>query len=94
FDMGPSWYWMPDIFESYFAEFGKKPSDYYDLKRLDPSYKVVFGQDEFVDLPADMKELETLFESIEKGSSLRLQDFLAQAKYKYEVGIGEFVWKP
>lgn len=94
FDMGPSWYWMPDIFESYFAEFGKKPSDYYDLKRLDPSYKVVFGQDEFVDLPADMKELESLFESIEKGSSTRLQEFLAQAKYKYEVGIGEFVWKP
>ena len=43
FDMGPSWYWMPDVFESYFAHFGKKPADYYDLIRLDPSYSVVFG---------------------------------------------------
>lgn len=94
FDMGPSWYWMPDIFENYFEKFGKKPSDYYQLKRLDPSYKVVFGQEEFVDLPADMKELNALFESIEEGSGKRLEDFLSQAKYKYEVGIGEFVWKP
>jgi phytoene desaturase len=94
FDMGPSWYWMPDIFERYFEEFGKKPSDYYDLKRLDPSYKVVFGQHEAVDLPADMQELSSLFESIEPGSSKRLEKFLSQAKYKYEVGVGEFVWKP
>jgi phytoene desaturase len=94
FDMGPSWYWMPDIFERYFEEFGKKPSDYYDLKRLDPSYKVIFGQHESVDLPADMQELSSLFESIEAGSSKRLEKFLSQAKYKYEVGVGEFVWKP
>jgi phytoene desaturase len=94
FDMGPSWYWMPDIFERYFEEFGKKPSDYYELKRLDPSYKVIFGQQESVDLPADMQELNSLFESIEPGSSKRLEKFLSQAKYKYEVGVGEFVWKP
>lgn len=94
FDMGPSWYWMPDIFERYFAEFGKKPSDYYNLKRLDPSYKVIFSESETVDLPANFEELEALFESIEPGSGTRLQAFLKQAKYKYDVGIGEFVWKP
>lgn len=94
FDMGPSWYWMPDIFENYFGEFGKKVSDYYTLKRLDPSYKVVFEKNEFVDLPADRKELDAVFESIEPGSSGQLQKFLNQAEYKYEVGIGEFVWKP
>jgi phytoene desaturase len=94
FDMGPSWYWMPDIFERYFAEFNKKPSDYYHLTRLDPSYKVVFGVDDEISLPANMGELENLFESIETGSSQRLADFLAESKYKYDVGIGEFVWKP
>ncbi|MBA4853969.1 NAD(P)/FAD-dependent oxidoreductase [Emticicia sp. BO119] len=94
FDMGPSWYWMPDVFERYFAEFGKKVSDYYELVRLNPSYKVVFSQKEDVDLPADLEELKVLFESIEKGSSKRLDDFLEDSKYKYEVGIGEFVWKP
>lgn len=94
FDMGPSWYWMPDIFENYFQEFGKKPADYYNLIRLDPSYKVVFGKGDFVDLPANRKELDAVFDSIEPGSSENLQEFLDQAEYKYNVGIGEFVWKP
>jgi phytoene desaturase len=94
FDMGPSWYWMPDVFERYFKEFGKKVSDYYDLVRLNPSYRVIFSENEAVDLPANLEELKTLFESIEKGSSKRLEAFLEESKYKYEVGIGEFVWKP
>lgn len=94
FDMGPSWYWMPDVFERYFAEFGKKVSDYYELVRLNPSYKVIFSPTEDIDLPANLEELKILFESIERGSSKRLKDFLQDSKYKYEVGIGEFVWKP
>ncbi|TAE31462.1 MAG: phytoene desaturase [Cytophagales bacterium] len=94
FDMGPSWYWMPDVFENYFARFGKKPSDYYQLTRLDPSYKVVFGPDEAIDLPADMDGLKALFDSIEPGSGARLAEFLRQAAYKYDVGINNFVWKP
>lgn len=94
FDMGPSWYWMPDVFERYFAEFGRKPSDYYELQRLSPSYKVVFGENDAVDLPASMAGLEQLFESIEPGSGDALAQFLEEAEYKYNVGIGEFVWKP
>jgi phytoene desaturase len=94
FDMGPSWYWMPDVFENFFALFGKKPQDYYELKRLDPAYRVYFNQDEQVNIPANMAELEALFEKIEPGSSKKLQEFLAQAKYKYEVGMGEYVFRP
>lgn len=94
FDMGPSWYWMPDVFETYFARFGKKPADYYDLIRLDPSYKVVFGPSESVDLPADLDDLKALFNQIEPGSGARLGEFLRQAAYKYKVGINNFVWKP
>ena len=94
FDMGPSWYWMPDVFETYFARFGKKPADYYDLVRLDPSYKVVFGPTEAVDLPANLDDLKALFDSIEPGSGKRLTEFLRQAAYKYDVGIHNFVWKP
>ncbi|AFM03222.1 phytoene desaturase [Bernardetia litoralis DSM 6794] len=93
FDMGPSWYWMPDVFEDYFALFGKKVSDYYELHRLDPAYKVCFGSNDFVDIPANMEELENLFESYEEGSSSKLREFLAQAKYKYEVGMGEYVFR-
>ena len=94
FDMGPSWYWMPDVFESYFNRFGKSTSDYYELKRLDPSYTVVFGENDFVHIPATMPELKQLFESMEKGSAAKLDLFLEQAAYKYEVGINQLVYKP
>jgi phytoene desaturase len=94
FDMGPSWYWMPDIFDTYFARFGKKTSDYYQLVRLDPSYTVVFGPNEAVALPAGLENLEVVFEQLEPGSGPRLREFLKQASYKYEVGMNKFVWKP
>jgi phytoene desaturase len=94
FDMGPSWYWMPEVFENFFNRFGKSASDYYDLVRLDPSYNLVFGKDDIVSMPADYPALEALFESIEPGSSLKLRKFLAEAEYKYKVGMEEFVWKP
>lgn len=93
FDMGPSWYWMPDVFENFFADFGKKVSDYYDLRRIDPSYRV-FWPDSPDDIPANMEELKTYFESYEKGSGQKLEEFLAEAKLKYEVGMGDFVTKP
>lgn len=94
FDMGPSWYWMPDVFESYFNLFGKKVADYYDLVRLDPSYTIFFGKDDKLDIPASIEELYQMFESLEPGSSGNLKKFLEEAAYKYEVGINEFVFKP
>lgn len=94
FDMGPSWYWMPDVFESYFGHFGKKPSDYYDLIRLDPSYTVVFGQDQFVEIPANLGEFRALLESMEPGVGPKLDEFLDQAAYKYKVGIQDLVYRP
>lgn len=94
FDMGPSWYWMPDVFENYFALFNHNVSDYYQLKRLEPGYRVYFGKGDFIDVPADRKELDALFDSIEPGSSKQLARFLDQAEYKYKVGMGEYVFRP
>jgi phytoene desaturase len=94
YDMGPSWYWMPDVFETYFAKFGKKPSDYYELVRLDPSYRVVFGENDALDIPANMDEFKAMLEALEAGSAAQLDKFLAQAAYKYEVGIKDLVYKP
>jgi phytoene desaturase len=94
FDMGPSWYWMPEVFENFFGHFGKKVSDYYELTRLDPAYKIVFGKNDELTVPAGMKELRELFESYETGSALKLDQFLKEAAYKYKVGMGEFVHKP
>ena len=92
--MGPSWYWMPDVFESFFNRFGKSVSDYYNLIRLDPSYQVVYGIDDGMPIPAKMNELEKLFNSLESGAGLQLREFLKQAAYKYEVGINKLVYKP
>ena len=94
FDMGPSWYWMPDVFEDYFGRFNKKVSDYYELERLDPSYQVVYGKDDTLEIPANMEELKSLFDSIEPGAGAQLQKFLDQAAYKYQVGINNLVYKP
>ncbi len=93
FDMGPSWYWMPDVFERYFAQFNKKVSDYYQLTRLNPSYRV-YWDDGPMDIPADYQELKQVFESIEPGSAQKLDSFLEEAAYKYDVGINKLVHKP
>ncbi len=94
FDMGPSWYWMPDVFEQFYQKFGYTSSDFYELKRLDPSYRVYWPDQTHSDIPATMGELEVMFESFEPGSALKLRDFLKDAKYKYEVGMKDLVYKP
>ena len=94
FDMGPSWYWMPDVFEKFYNDFGHTTSDFYELKRLDPSYQIFDKNGEAVAIPANMLELEQLFESYETGSAIKLRSFLKEAQYKYEVGINDLVYKP
>lgn len=94
FDMGPSWYWMPDVFERYFNHFGKSTRDYYNLVRLDPSYRVWFGKNDHVDVPSGIEGLCRLFDHLEAGSSHHLLRFLEEGKYKYEMGINRLVYKP
>lgn len=93
FDMGPSWYWMPDVFVQYFGRFGKKVSDYYELERLSPSYRVYF-EDGPMDIPSDFEELKALFDSLEPGSGKHLDTFMNEAGVKYEIGMSKFVFKP
>lgn len=94
FDMGPSWYWMPEVFEKFFNDFGYKAEDFYELQLLDPGFTVVFGGHEALTIPADFEELCQLFESIETGSAEKLRIFLKEAAYKYDIGMGKLVYKP
>ncbi|HEY3406512.1 MAG TPA: phytoene desaturase family protein [Ohtaekwangia sp.] len=94
FDMGPSWYWMPDVFENFFGAFGKKTSDYYTLERLDPSYRIIYNQNDTLDIPASIEGLCQMFENLEPGSSKRLLQFLEEGKIKYDIGINRLVYKP
>ncbi len=94
FDMGPSWYWMPEVFDKFFQRFGKKTTDYYQLERLSPSYRIFFSKEDRWDIPAGVESLLQFFESIEPGSAAHLKQFLEEAKYKYEIGINDLVYKP
>ena len=94
FDMGPSWYWMPDVFEKYFNLFGKSASDYYELERLDPSYRIVYAKDDYLDIPAGVPALCELFDKLEPGSGQHLQRFIEEGKIKYDIGINDLVYKP
>ncbi len=94
FDMGPSWYWMPDVFEKYFADFGRKVEDLYHLQLLDPSFDVVFAGREKLSVPENYERLRQMFESIEPGSALQLDRFMEEARYKYEQGMEKLVYMP
>lgn len=94
FDMGPSWYWMPDVFEQFFNDFGYKASEFYALKQLDPGFAIVFAKGDCVEIPAGYEKMEALFETIEQGSAGRLKKFLAGAAFKYQVGMQKLVHKP
>lgn len=93
YDMGPSWYWMPDVFERFFAQFGKRVDDYYSLSRLNPSYRV-YWEDGQTDVPADYEELTAVFESFEKGAGEKLRQYLREASVKYRLGMQDLVYKP
>ena len=93
FDMGPSWYWMPDVFERYFNSFGKNVADYYTLKRLSPSYRI-YWDDGFMDIPSDYQQLKNLFDQLEPGAGEQLDKFMEEAAYKYKVGVNKLVYKP
>jgi phytoene desaturase len=93
FDMGPSWYWMPDIIEAFFNDFGRKSSDFYDLIPLNPQFEMVFS-DGVMGIPENYEQMKSLFESIEKGAGKQLDEFMNDAQYKYEVGMKDFVNKP
>ncbi|MCC6722637.1 MAG: phytoene desaturase [Bacteroidia bacterium] len=93
FDMGPSWYWMPDIMDGFFADFDYKTADFFELVSLNPQFEMIFS-DEKISVPESLEELKILFETIEKDAGLQLEKFMQSAKFKYEVGMQDFVNKP
>ena len=94
FDIGPSWYWMPDVFEKFFNDFGKSVSDYYQLERLDPGYKVYFGKDDFINIGDNLDKIYDVFEGVERGSSEKLKKFIRKAAENYKIAIKDLVYRP
>ncbi len=94
FDIGPTWYWMPDVFEKFFADFGKKPADYYHLDKLNPAYVVYFDELDAIQIPDNLPAILEIFENQEKGSAKHLDEFLQNAKHNYDVAIKDLVYRP
>ena len=94
FDIGPTWYWMPDVFEKFFNDFDRKSSDYYELQKLAPAYQVYFDRLQSIIVSDKIEEIYDVFEKEEKGSSLFLKKFLKSAQYNYDVAINNLVYKP
>ena len=94
FDIGPTWYWMPDVFERFFDDFNKKPSNYYDLIKLSPAYQVYFDELDFVTIADNLEEIIKTFESIEKGSGDVLREFMKDAQSNYNIAIKDLVYRP
>ena len=94
FDMGPSWYWMPDVFERFFEDFGKKPQDYYELDKLSPGYQVIFGEDDAFKVADNLEDLYSSFEKLEDNGAHKLEKFMDQARSNYDIAIKKLVYKP
>ncbi len=94
FEMGPSWYWMPEVFDGYFSDFNRNREDFYSLTKLNPSFSIVFKDKVKLDIPSEEKELIELFESIEKGAGKKLIEFMDDAKYKYDTSMDKLIYKP
>jgi len=95
FDLGPSFYWMPSIFESFFSDFGKSSKDYYKLVRLDPSYRIFMNNSntEYLDIPANIDELYKIFENLENGSSIKLKKLISEGKFMLEIALDKFLYR-
>ncbi|WP_100614347.1 phytoene desaturase family protein [Confluentibacter citreus] len=94
FDIGPTWYWMPDVFERFFSDFDKSPSLYYTLEKLNPAYSVYFGKDDYITIEDTLEKIALAFEKEEKGSSKKLNTFIEKAKSNYDIAIKDLVYNP
>ena len=94
FDIGPTWYWMPDVFERFFSDFNKTPEDYFTLEKLNPAYSVYFGKDDYITIEDTLDKICAAFEKEEKGSSIKLKKFIESAQDNYEVAIKDLVYRP
>ncbi|MCT4663792.1 MAG: phytoene desaturase family protein [Flavobacteriales bacterium] len=94
FDMGPTFYWMPDVFDAFFEDFGRSTNDFYELNKLATAYRVIFENEEVIDIEDHLDKIAQKFEEIEKGSGAKLKKFIAKAKENYELAIQDLVYQP
>lgn len=94
FDMGPSWYWMPDVYDQFFKDFGYETKDFFQLDLLEPAFDMVFGEKDIEHIPAKEEDMLKWFEKLEKGGAKRYTEFMKDAEYKYQTAMKDLIYKP
>lgn len=94
FDMGPTFYWMPDVFEQFFGDFNSSTKNYYNLTKLNPAYKIYYGKNDSISISDNFENIKDTFENVEKGSGKKLEKFISKAQNNYNIAIKNLVYKP
>ena len=93
FDMGPSWYMWPQVFERFFAEFGKDAKELLNLKRLNPSYRAYFNDGDVIDISSDIQKNYEVFDTLEENGAEKLRQYLDACKRQYEISMRSLVYR-
>ena len=94
FDMGPSWYMMPGIFEHFFELMDEDITEHLKLKRLSPSYRIFLKSEKrHYDFYSDLEKTIETFESIEPGSGEVLREYMKSTEFQYKIAQNEFMFK-
>lgn len=85
FDMGPSWYMMPEVFERFFNQCGSSVKAHYKLKQLEPKYTALWEDGTAVTVKDEQNKNWAFFEKIEPGSSTKVQKLLSKTTQAYSI---------
>ncbi len=92
FDLGPSWFLMPEVFDQYYGLFDESVYSRLDLMRFQPGYKVFFEKYEPLTLMGDLDEDKHIFETIEPGAAKKLESFVDRSTKVYELSVKYFLY--
>lgn len=93
YDMGPSWYWMPDVFENFFNDFNYSTHHFYNLIRLNPAFQIIFDTHK-MSIPSELKGIAELIDTYEENGKQKFLDYIKYAQHLYEKSMHAMVYKP
>ncbi len=91
FDIGPTLFLMPEVWEETFASLGEKMGDHLDLRRIDPTYMVRFDDGLQLELTSNIGDMQAQLEAVEKTAFTGFLNYIAEGSKHYKVSLDKFV---
>ena len=91
FDTGPTLLVMPLLYEAEFRALGASLRERLDLRRVDPTYHLVFDDASQLTLTADMQSMKAQLEAIQPGSFQGLLRYLREGRRHYQLVVDRLV---